>query len=274
MGFVRKQIDDILIFTIPSFSETGLVKHGFTSRQGGVSSDHYSSLNLAFHVGDDPDCVRENRNKVLSMFGSSPDRLVAGEQVHGNRVHVVTVKDAGKGGASLDTAIADTDALITNGPGIMLSSYYADCVPLFFLDPKHKAIGLAHAGWKGTVQEVGVHTLRAMSENFGTGPDCCLAAVGPSIRPCCYQVDSHVYQRFAERFDYHKVLFEKEEEDKWKLDLQRANYEQLIRVGIRSENITVSSLCTACCHDIFFSYRKDRGKTGRQASLIMLAGES
>ncbi|MGI6065335.1 MAG: peptidoglycan editing factor PgeF [Bacillota bacterium] len=263
-----------MLFTIPSFTKTGLVKHGFTSRRGGVSSGHYSSLNLAFHVGDNPDCVRENRNKVLSIFGYSPDRLVAGEQVHGSQVYVVTAKDAGKGGTSLDTAIAGTDALITNNPGVLLSSYYADCVPLFFLDPEHKGIGLAHAGWKGTVQEIGVHTLKAMSENFGTDPGCCLAAVGPSIGPCCYQVDSHVYQRFAERFDYHQNFFKIEAEGKWKLNLQRANYEQLVRAGIRSENITVSSLCTACCQDIFFSYRKDQGKTGRQASLIMLAGES
>jgi YfiH family protein len=270
MGFMQEKRENINIITIPSFTATNLVEHAFTTRHDGESKGEFSSLNLAFHVGDDHESVLQNRKKVVKIFGATLEQLVAGEQVHGKRVQIVKQQDRGRGSLSLSTAFPETDSLITNVPGIILSSYYADCVPLFFLDPVNKAVGLAHAGWKGTWQQISVATLEAMRDNYHTVPENCLVAIGPSIGPCCYQVDKPVMEQFSCTFDYHQTFAHYCYEDKWVIDLWKANQEQLTRFGVPLKNIVVSRLCTACHRDIFYSYRKENGRTGRQASLIML----
>ncbi|ATW24950.1 peptidoglycan editing factor PgeF [Candidatus Formimonas warabiya] len=270
MGFVKEQRENTYFFTVPSFTATNLVAHGYTCRLGGASAGDYASLNLAFHVGDDPVAVRNNRRQVVNLLGSSLDRLVAAEQVHGRNVHVVESRDGGRGSASMEDAILQTDALITNVPGMLLSMYYADCVSIFLLDPVKKAVALAHAGWKGTLQQVARETVHRMREVFGSDPGCCLAAIGPSIGPCCFQVDRPVFEQFAQTFTNPESFCLADGQGKWQIDLPKLNQQQLIRAGIPGENITQSNLCTACNHDIFFSHRQEQGQTGRQAALIML----
>jgi len=270
MGFTAISKDNTIIFSIPSFSASGLVEHGFTSRLGGYSTGAFQSLNLGFHVGDDVQKVWENRKKVAEMFGVDLTQLVAGYQVHGNKVHIVSKKDAGRGSTSLLSAISETDALVTNEPGILLSTYYADCVPLFFLDKFHKVVGLAHAGWKGTQKKIGIKTIETMSKFFHSRPEQCLVGIGPSIGPCCYRVDHTVISQFKQEFAYYHLFSQEVSQDQWVLDLWKANQEQLVRAGVPRENITMSNLCTACHHDVFYSSRKENGHTGRQASLIML----
>lgn len=274
MGFVQEAKGDTFLFTVPAFSQTGLVEHGFTCRLGGVSQGDFTSLNLAFHVGDDPDLVRRNREKVLHLLGADVDSLVASQQVHGHAVYGVKNQDRGRGSASYDTAIPETDALMTNEPGIVLSSYYADCVPLFFLDPVHQAVALAHAGWKGTVQRIAVETVRHMTALYGTDPEVCLAAIGPSIGKCCFQVDRPVWEQFARQLDFYEKFCFPEGPEKWSVDLPGINAYLLVQSGFKPENITKSGLCTWCRNDLFFSHRKDQGRTGRQAALIMLKERS
>lgn len=269
-GFVLEEKNGIKYFTIPSFTKTDLVAHCFSTRLGGVSKGCYQSLNLGLHVGDDAAAVLENRRRIAQAVGIDHQRLVAGQQVHGDAVAVVGEKHLGRGSASIDTAIPGVDALITNVPGVPLSSYYADCVPLFFLDPVKKAVGLAHAGWKGTVQSVGAKTIQQMRANFGCYPEDILVGIGPSIGPCCYQVDRRVIDQVAANFVFWRKVVKDCGDSRGMLNLWEINKRVLIDAGVKAENITVSGVCTMCRQDLLFSYRAAKGITGRMASLIML----
>lgn len=256
--------------TFDIFERTGLVKHAFTTRLGGVSLGPFSRLNLAGHVGDDPGAVVENRIRISRALGCAIDDLAAGQQVHGDQVHTVLETDRGRGARDFTGAIPDTDALITNLPGILLSSYYADCVPVMILDPVHKAIGLAHAGWKGTVKRIAAATLRSMADSYGSEPGCCLAVIAPSIGPCCYEIDQPVISAFIEAgFDPGRIAVPSGD-SRWKLDLWAANRIILAEAGIKPYNIMTAGMCTACSPELFFSYRGQSGKCGRMASLMVL----
>lgn len=257
-------------YTFPHFEATGQMAHGFTTRAGGVSNGPYSGLNTAFHVGDTIENVRANRAQACEALGINPEQLVAGKQVHGDRVEVVQQKDMGRGALFYEEALPDTDALITGTPGVPLSSYYADCVPVFFLDPVKKVIALAHAGWKGTVLKIGQKTVEKMAMVFGTDPGDCLAGVGPSIGPCCYEVDRRVIEPFQESFSYWREFADAVSDDKWRLNLWEANRRTLLDAGLKAENIVSACVCTSCRNDLFFSYRAQGGTAGRMASFIML----
>lgn len=261
---------DIRYITFDIFERTGLVKHAFTTRLGGVSGRAFRELNLASHVGDDPGAVLENRKRICAALEAGIDDLVAGRQVHGDRVHVVGETDRGRGGGDFSGAIPDIDALVTNHPGIMLSSYYADCVPVLLLDPVKKVIGLAHAGWKGTVKKIAASTLKVMADSFGADSGQCLAAIAPSIGPCCYQIDQPVRDAFSGAGFNPGAIMEPSGRDHWKLNLQEANRITLLEAGVKPHNIVVAGMCTACSPDLFFSYRGQSGKCGRMASLMML----
>ncbi|ACV61962.1 protein of unknown function DUF152 [Desulfofarcimen acetoxidans DSM 771] len=247
----------------------GLV-HAFTTRRGGISEAEYKSLNMAFHVGDSEQAVLENRSRVCSKLGLNPVHLVAGQQTHDDLVAVVGLEHRGAGALSYASSLPGTDALITNQPGVPLSSYYADCVPLFIVDPVKSVIGLAHAGWRGTVLRIAEKTVKEMRRVFGSRPVECLAVVGPSIGPCCYEVDSRVTGQLQASFPYWSELVEATLPGKYRFDLWQANYRVFLDAGLRPENIYVSKLCTGCNTDIFYSYRAENGHTGRMASLMML----
>jgi YfiH family protein len=252
-------------------TETGLVKQGFSTRMGGISLDSYSSFNLAFHVGDVDERVNYNRVIFSNSLGINKDDWVTLNQVHSDKVIVISQDDKGKGASSLATVIGEGDAMITNDKGIPLATFYADCISLFIVDEKNRAIGLAHAGWKGTLQEIGVKTLAAMNTKFGTKPDACTIAIGPGIDQCCYEVDQEISRLFCEKFDFgKKILKTSKLSDRWMLDLKLANWLQFSKLGVRDENISVSSLCTKCYQHLFYSFRGAGGKTGRMAALLML----
>lgn len=264
------QKEGLRYLTFNIFSDTGLVGHAFTTRCGGSSKGSYESLNMAFHVGDDPANVLENRRRMCAYLGAEVKDLVAGQQVHGTRVHPVTETDRGKGACDLESAIPETDGLITDARGLLLSSYYADCVPVMILDPVRRVIGLAHAGWKGTVGQIAGKMVMEMVMNFHTEPKDCLAVIAPSIGPCCYEIDSPVLERVQESFNWWPELVRQSAPGRWRLDLWQANRAVLSEVGLLSENIAVAGLCTACHPELFFSYRGQSGVCGRMASLIML----
>ncbi|NPV26613.1 MAG: peptidoglycan editing factor PgeF [Firmicutes bacterium] len=264
------ETEGIKYFCLPSFEQTGLVKHAFTTRWGGHSREEFADFNQALHVGDNPEVVVANRKRMALALGISLEDLVVGEQVHGDRVGVVTRADRGKGARAEVTAIPATDALITNEPGVALATHHADCVAIFLLDPVRRAIGLAHAGWKGTALEVGRKALLRMGDQFGTRPEDCLVGISPSIGPCCYEVDTRVRDQLPAYFlTWPGVLVDKGE-GHYQFDLWEANRRSLLTLGVPYTNISVSRLCTCCHPEMFFSYRFTGGRTGRMSAVLML----
>ncbi len=245
----------------------GLVA-GFSLRTGGCSQPPYASLNLGLHVGDDPQAVIVNRRRLAQRLGMPFSGWTCAEQVHGTAVCQVTDERRGAGRTDAAEAIAATDGLHTNLPGVLLTSFYADCVPLFFLDPEAKAIGLAHAGWKGTVGRISVEMIRAFAAAYNSKPDQVYVAIGPSIGGCCYEVDEPVISRVRSSTANWQQAVVAKENGRYLLDLPLLNQLILEEAGVPSGRIARTAWCTCCRTDLFFSYRKEAGKTGRMASFI------
>lgn len=267
-GFKINQKGELLYLTIPSFEKTGLVKHCFTTRQGGVSEGIYETLNTSVKKEDLKQNVFKNLERVCSTVDIDYMRLVSSDQTHEDNIHIVTESDLGKG-ITRESDIRNVDALITNIPGIPLITFYADCVPLFFLDVEKRVVALAHAGWKSTVLRIGPKTLIAMAQHFGTKPEHCLVGIGPSIEGKCFEVREDTVNRFKESFTDWRS-FTVQEGDQYRIDLWAANRLMLLEAGIKEENITVSGFCTKCREDLFFSHRRDRGKTGSLSAIMEL----
>jgi len=272
-GFVLTDYGQTKIFEIPSFKETGLVCHGFTTRLGGIGTKPYDTLNLALHVGDRPEAVIENRKTVCRILGADMANLVTARQVHGSRVEAVGPHHAGRGAFYYDSAMPETDGLITDRPELLLATFYADCVPIFILDPVRKVVGSIHAGWKGTVARIGARAVGKMTEVFGTRPADCLVGIGPSIGPCCYMVSDPVTGLIPGEFGSSTDILAPAENGKARLNLWEANRKVLVQAGVMEENVEISHICTCCNQQILFSYRADRGVTGRMGAFIMLKPE-
>lgn len=254
----------------PLLEETGLVDHCFTTRQGGVSQGIWASLNLSFTRGDDPKAVKENFRRVAEAFGVEADRLVLSRQTHTTNVKQVGLWDAGNG-ITRENCFEDVDGLITNEPGLVLSTFYADCVPLYFLDPVHKAIGLSHSGWRGTVGRMGAETLKAMEREYHTRPEETLCVIGPSICQKCYEVSQDVIQQFREEFGPRaREFYVEKAREKYQLDLWKANEAVLEEAGIKREHMATAGLCTCCNHSLLFSHRASLGKRGNLGAFMML----
>lgn len=269
--FEEKQVGDVLYLSYPLLEQTGLVNHGFSTRIGGVSEGIFSSMNLSFTRGDGEASVRENFKRMAEAIGVEPTSLVFAAQTHTTNVRKVTAADKGKG-IIYPLDYQDVDGLITNESGICLTTFYADCVPLFFIDPVHKAIGLSHSGWRGTVGKMGQETLLRMKEEYGTEAEDVFAAVGPSICQDCYEVIEDVIEKFKEAFDeiHWKALFYKKENNKYQLNLWMANEIILLEAGVRKENIAVTNVCTNCNSDVLFSHRATKGERGSLAAFMAL----
>ncbi|WP_372663067.1 peptidoglycan editing factor PgeF [Cohnella sp.] len=259
-------VDNALLL-LQSWCESDGLTAGFTARQAG---------NTALHVGDEHDTVINNRRRITDQLGWPFGAFTCAEQVHGNHVHVVTREDAGKGREVRQDAIQSTDAMITNETDLMLVMFFADCVPLYFYDPVTKSMGLAHAGWKGTVSEVAIRTVEKLSETYGAKPENIIGAIGPSIGSCCYEVDEFVLQHVRpllegtplgnDFLEGVNIIQQYESNNRAFLDLKHLNRHLMIKAGILPSNIEISSWCTSCRTDIFFSHRKENGVTGRMMS--------
>lgn len=255
--------------TFPVLSALPWLIHGFSTRKGGVSAMPYATLNLGLHVGDDPEAVIENRRRFADALGADLHRWVVADQVHDKQVALVTEQEMGRGARDINTSLPATDGLITATPGVFLTAYFADCVPVFLVDTEQQAIGLAHAGWKGTVEQTAAETLRKMQQAFSTKPSQTLAVIGPSIGSCCYEVDDRVYIHIKTKLGcFLPEILIPQGGGKWKLNLWQANRLSLLAAGIPPENITVSGLCTSCDTDRFYSHRAEGGRTGRMAAVI------
>ena len=252
----------------PLFQKTGIVTSAFSTRLGGVSEGYYSSLNLSFDRGDDPARVLENFKRIGASMGVAVEDMVLSKQTHTTNVRVVTKEDKGKG-VIRKRNYTDVDGMITNVPGICLVTSYADCVPLYFVDPVKKAIGLSHSGWRGTVGKIGKNTVQLMQENFGSKPEDLLAAVGPSVCMDCYEVSEDVADAFKEAFPGHAdgILLDKKN-GKYQLDLWRANEIVLTEAGVLKEKIAVTNICTCCNPEFLFSHRASHGKRGNLGAFL------
>lgn len=253
-----------------SYEALPYIRHMFTTREGGVSKDIYESLNLSFTRGDDETAVLENYRRVAQALGTSIDHIVTSDQTHTTNVRPVGKEDLGKG-ITRPRDYKDVDGMITDQPGVLLATFYADCVPLYFVDPVHKAIGLSHSGWRGTVGRMGQATVEAMERSFGSQPKDLLCAIGPSICQDCYEVSRDVAEAFIFAFPTHeKEILQAGALGKYQLDLWKANEIVLTEAGVLKEHIGLAGLCTCCNSSILFSHRASKGKRGNLGAFLML----
>ena len=270
--FELKELGQIKYFKCRELDDTNLVVNAFTTRTGGVSRIPFDNLNLAYNVGDKESRVAENRKIILDALSIDYRTAVTAKQVHKDKIAFVRKEDKGKGAFKYSKGIAQTDALITDIPGIPLLMCYADCVPIFIFDPVKKAIALIHSGRKGTESELTLKTLFKMKKIFETNPLFCLAAIFPSIGPCCYNIkeENKIDDYWLNKDKFNGKAISKQNRSGRSLDLRKANYWQLIKAGLSEKNIFVNEICTADHPELFFSYRRDKGNTGRMAAIFML----
>lgn len=263
--FDEREVNGVPYLSFPMLEQTGVVRHGFSTRLGGVSKGHCGTMNISTTRGDEPEAIEENRRRIAAAIGVDPSDFTYTHQTHTTNVAVVEEKD--RGGKFLDT-----DGMVTNVPGICLVTFYADCVPLFFVDPEHRAIGLSHSGWRGTVGRMGKVTLELMKERYGTDPAQVYAAVGPSICQDCYEVSEDVIGQIKETFDeaLWQELFYKKENGKYQLDLWKANKTVMTEAGVREERIAVTNVCTHCNPEILFSHRSAGTARGNLSAFLAL----
>lgn len=262
--------EQMLLLKYPLLEQTGIVKHCFTTRIGGVSQGSFSSLNLSFTRGDSRDAVTENFARLAKAMQVDMGKFVFTDQTHTVNIRTVTADDAGKG-LTRERDYTDVDGLITNEPGLVLSTFFADCVPLYFVDPIHRAIGMSHSGWRGTVQKMGAATVRAMALEYGTRPEDLICAVGPSICRDCYEVSADVAEKFQGVFGNRSPeLLTQKNNEKYQLDLWKANELILREAGVAKEHIAITNICTCCNDKLLFSHRASHGKRGNLGAFLCL----
>ncbi len=253
------------ILTQSRFSELSFISHGVTTRKGGCSLGEYGQFNQGLNTGDDTSLVHANRNILAEGLGISLHKMVYAQQVHGTHVACIDQDFLTAVSEGQPLVSAQTDALITRMPGIALNILTADCIPVFIVDTRCKSIGLAHAGWRGTYEGIAGKTLHAMKECFGTVPRDCLAWIGTGICESCYEVSEELSMDFTTRFkslgfcsrDHH-------------LDLMNLNSLQLQDAGMTPEAIEISGYCSCHHPELFYSYRRSAGMSGRMASFLLL----
>ncbi|MBQ9063955.1 MAG: peptidoglycan editing factor PgeF [Blautia sp.] len=270
-GMKVNRTNGVTWLSFPALDKAGFIRHGFSTRLGGVSEGCYESMNLSFTRGDDPVKVHENFRRIGKAIGFSPESLVLSDQTHTANVRTVGTKDCGSG-ITRSKDFHDTDGLVTNTPGVTLATFYADCVPLFFADPVRRAVGLSHSGWRGTAARIGEVTLRRMNEEFGTRAEDVICCIGPSVCIDCYEVSSDVAMVFAEMFKKEKTenIFYKKENGKYQLNLWEANRRILMEAGVPDANITVAGLCTSCNPRMLYSHRKSGSNRGNLGAFIQI----
>lgn len=263
--FDEKIVNGVPFLSYPLLENTGVVKHGFSTKLGGVSKGHCATMNISTTRGDAPEAIAENKRRIAAAIGVRAEDMTFTHQTHTTNVAVVEETDRGR-------RFMETDGMITNVPGICLVTFYADCVPLFFIDPVKKAIGLSHSGWRGTVGKMGKVTVEKMTEVFGTNPKDVVAAIGPSICQDCYEVSKDVIDEVRGAFDKSlwEELFYQKGNGKYQLNLWKVNEKVFLEAGILKENIAITNVCTHCNPDILFSHRATGSARGNLSAFLAL----
>ena len=263
------EANGVVYLTFPILEQFG-VKHGFSTRLGGVSEGMFSSMNLSFQRGDDREKVEENYKRICNVLNMNHKNVVLSNQVHDTKIKLVTKEDAGKGMIK-ESDIIGIDGLITKEKDIPLVTFYADCVPLFFYDPVKEVIAAAHSGWRGTKEKIGKKVVETMEEEFGCKKEDVVAVIGPSICQDCYEVSEDVVLEFQEVFMEETSLFAKAKENgKYNLDLWKVNSMILKEAGILENHMSLPNLCSCCNPKLLFSHRASKGKRGNLAGFISL----
>ena len=262
--------DNVPYISYRALDDIKWLKNGFSTRLGGVSEGVLSTMNLGFGRNDLPGNVVKNHEIIAEAVGFNPENIVASKQTHTTNVKIVSKKDCGKG-IYKERDYDDVDGMITNEKGIVLATYFADCVPLYMVDTKNKAIGLSHSGWRGTVGKIGKVTLDLMKETYGTNPKDVIACIGPSICRDCYEVSEDVATEFETAFKgREKDILINKGNGKYQLDLWACNYIIFKECGVYEENIHMPDICT--CHNMetMFSHRATQGKRGNLAAFLSI----
>ena len=265
------QQDGVTFLSFPLLEKTGVVVCGFSTRLGGVSRGCCESMNLSFTRGDDPEAVMENYRRIGHALGISPEQIVCSDQTHTVNVRKVGRDDCGNG-ITKPKPYRDVDGLITDEAQVALATFYADCVPLYLVDPEKKAIGLAHSGWRGTVGKIGKATVEAMRREYGCRPEAIRTVIGPSICQECYEVSEDVAEAFKKAYDpgLWDRLMTRREDGKYQLNLWEACRENFLEAEILPEHISMPEICTCCNPGFLFSHRASKGKRGNLAAFLML----
>ena len=265
----------VLYLTYNRLCDVDFIRHAFSTKHGGVSTGEWTSMNFAFSRGDKPENVIENYKIFSDAAGFQYSSLVTSSQDHNTFVRPVTKAECGIG-IWREKDIQSVDALITNEAGVTLVTHYADCTPLFFVDTVNKAIGLAHAGWRGTVGKIGQKVIEKMSELYNSQPKDIIVCIGPAISKCCYEVSNDCAENFYnlsntenEKYETDNFIFLKEN-NKFMIDLLEANKQIVKNAGILEENIVKSDLCTMCNSDLLWSHRATKGHRGTMCAFMCI----
>lgn len=259
--------DGLLYYGFPALEKIPFVRHGFSTRLGGVSEGIFRSMNLSFTRGDREEAVRENFRRFSLAIGVEPDSVVVSAQTHTTNVISATAADRGRG-VLFPREYTDVDGMMTDEPGVTLCTQYADCVPLFFADPVRRVVATSHAGWRGTAGNIGAVTVDRMHRDYGCEPQDILVGIGPSIGGCCFEVDAPVYEAFAKTAHFSDDCATDDGNGKYHIDLWAVNRRGLLLAGVRPEHITVTDLCTRCHPEIFWSHRFCGAQRGSLAGFI------
>ncbi len=259
----------VVYYSFPAFDAVPFVRHGFSTRLGGVSTGIWESMNLSFTRGDDDAAVRENFDRFCNAIGVDSQNGVLSAQEHHTVVYNATATDRGRG-ITRPRGYTDIDGLLTDEPDVVLMTQYADCVPLFFVDPVKRVVGTAHAGWRGTAAGMGEVMVERMVSDYGCHRDDILAGVGPSIGPCCFEVDEPVREAFAQSISFAADCTVEIGNGKSFIDLWEINRRTIERAGVKSERITVTDLCTRCHPDVLWSHRATNGQRGSLLGCIAI----
>lgn len=266
--------ETVPIIRFDNLSNVSFIQHGFTTRLGGVSKGIFASMNLSFSRGDDKEAVMKNYEIIAENEKLDINTFTASAQTHTTNIRIVSKSDCGKG-ILKDRDYDNVDGLMTDDPGIVLFTYYADCVPLYFVDQKKKVIALSHSGWRGTVQKMGQVTIETIMKKYGSDPKDILVAIGPSICQKCYEVSKEVIDEFQKVFkqDECKQFIERKTDEKYQLDLWKVNEIILENAGIPKSNIENRRICTCCNKELLFSHRGLHGKRGNLAAFMTIKNQ-
>lgn len=263
------QNNGVTFLAADSFLAAGGVAHGFSTRIGGVSKGIYTSMNLGSTRGDDPDCVKENYRRFCAAIGADVHRVVMTNQIHSTIIRTATSSDIKND--LYDPEGYDCDGLITNEPGLALTIFSADCIPVLLYDPAKRVIAAVHAGWRGTAGNIAGKAVRLMQENYGSKSEDILTSIGPGISQCCFETHADVPDAMVEVLgDLATPYIAYLENGKFKVDLKGINSALLIRAGVSPEHVEISNDCTACLPDKYWSHRMTQGKRGSQAAILQL----
>lgn len=262
------------VVQFPAFAEFSELVHAFSTRKGGVSTGHCATMNFRFGLGDEDANVRENYRRIFEVLGIPEGAEVWTAQTHTTNVRVATAEDRGTG-LVREVPYKDVDGLVTDVPGLALTVFSSDCVPVYLYDPVRKAIGVCHAGWRGTVGGISAKTAELMRDTYGCDPANIHAVIGPSIGPECFEVGEEVAEEFAKAFGESVILRgesagTQSEPVKPHVDLWLANKLSLMSAGLSEEHVSVCGLCTMCHPDVVFSHRASAGKRGSNAGFLMM----